>query len=340
MKKVIRLGILGVGRIGIMHIQNIRTMLEFEMVIAADPFMTEEREKEVKELGVSSCSKDPEDVFKNPDVDAVVICSATDTHADFIIRAAEAGKDIFCEKPIDHNVDRILEAIRAVKKANVILQIGFMRRFDRHHGALAKMIHEGKIGDVEVLKLTSRDPEPPSLEYLRTCGGSYIDHMIHDFDMARFILRSEAVGVYATGTNVCDPIIAEFDDFGSAHAIIKFANGALAILEASRRATFGEDQRIEALGSKGMIIDQNVEDNNVRLYGAEGGYHSAKNPWHFQQRYKEAYFVELEAFAKALTERSEAPVGGIDGLQAVLIAEAAARSAKSGKYELVETIEV
>lgn len=340
MRKKVRLGILGLGRIGIMHVQNILAMPEFEIVIGSDPFLTEEREKELVELGIPTCTRDPEDVFSNPDVDAVVICSTTDTHSDFIIRAAKAGKDIFCEKPIDHDVDRILAAIRAVKEANVILQVGFMHRFDRHHGALAKMVHEGKIGDVEVLKITSRDPEPPSMDYIRTCGGVYVDFMIHDFDMARFILQSEAVGVYATGTSVCDPEITENGDFGSAHAIIKFENNALAVLEVARRATFGNDQRIEALGSKGMVIDQNVEDNNVRLYGAEGGYHSAKNPWHFQQRYKEAYLVELQAFAKAVIERGESPVDGKAGLQSVLIAEAAARSAKSGKYELVEKIEI
>ncbi|MDO5548855.1 MAG: inositol 2-dehydrogenase [Eubacteriales bacterium] len=340
MKKTIRLGILGLGRIGIMHAQNILAMPEFEVVMGADPFLTEEREKELLAMGIPACTRDPEDIFSHPDIDAVVICSTTDTHSEFIIRAARAGKDIFCEKPIDHDVGRILEAIRAVNEAKVILQVGFMHRFDRHHGALAEVLHSGQLGAVEVVKITSRDPAPPSMEYIRTSGGIFVDFMIHDFDMARFLTQSEAVGVFATGTTVCDPEIAEQGDFGSGHAIVKFANGTIAVLESTRRATFGHDQRIEALGSKGLVTDDNVYDSNIHVYNDECCYHTARIPWHFQGRYKEAYLVELQAFAKAVLERAESPVNGWDGLQAVLIAEAAARSAKSGKYELVETIEI
>lgn len=339
MNQPIRVGILGLGRIGRMHAKNILSMPEFEVVLGVDPFLTDELEREMLEMGIPKCSREPEDVFSDPAIDAVVICSVTETHSDFIIRAAKAGKDIFCEKPIDHDVDRILKALRAVKEAGVILQVGFMHRFDRHHGGLARMIREDKIGSVEVVKITSRDPAPPSMQYIRDSGGIYVDFMIHDFDMARFLLQSEAIGVFATGTSVCDPEIAQEGDVGSGHAIVKFQNGALAVLEVCRRATFGHDQRIEALGAKGMLIDENEYENNVKFYGADG-YHGAKVPWHFPERYKEAYFTELEDFAKAVRERSEPPVGGWDGLQAVLIAEAAARSAKSGQYELVERVEV
>ena len=335
--KKIKLGILGLGRIGSMHAQNINTMPEFEIVHGVDAFLTPETEARAKECGVPSCSKDPDDVFLNPDIDAVVITSVTDTHADFIIRAAKAGKDIFCEKPIDHDVDRIVEAIHAVQEANVILQVGFMRRFDVHNHALAEAVHEGKIGAIEVLKITDRDPAPPSMDYIRTSGGIYVDFMIHDFDMARYIMQCEATEVFATGATVMDPEIAEQGDFGSGHAIVKFENGAIAVLESTRRATFGEDQRIEAIGSKGLVINDNVCRNNVKFYDADGA-HSASFPWHFQERSKDAYFVELHAFAKAINERSESPLGGWDGLQAVLIAEAAARSAKSGKSEPVEKI--
>ena len=339
MEKKIRLGVLGLGRIGIMHVENILAMPEFEIVMGSDPFLTEEREQALKQMGLAACTRDPEDIFSNPDIDAVVICSTTDTHSDFIIHAAKAGKHIFCEKPIDHDVPRILEAVRAVKQAGVVLQVGFMHRFDTHHGALAEMMHSGKIGDVEVVKITSRDPAPPSMEYIRNSGGIFVDFMIHDFDMARFLTQSEAVGVFATGTTVCDPEIAEQGDFGSGHAIVKFANGVIAVLESTRRATFGHDQRIEALGSKGLLTDDNVFQNNVHFYDADG-YHTAKAPWHFQEHYKDAYKVELQAFAKSVNEGVPSPVDGWDGLQAVLIAEAAAKSAKSGKYELVEHIEI
>lgn len=339
MNEPIRVGVLGLGRIGRMHVKNILSMPAFRIVRGVDPFLTDETAQELCALGVGACSKDPEDVFADPDIDAVVICSTTDTHSDFIVRAAAAGKDIFCEKPVDHDVERILQALRAVRQAGVILQVGFMHRFDRHHGKLAQLMREGRIGDVEVVKITSRDPAPPSMDYIRSSGGIYVDFMIHDFDMARFLMQSEAVGVFATGVSVCDPEIGQAGDVGSGHAIVKFENGALAVLETSRRATFGNDQRIEALGSKGFVVDDNEMESNVRLFDADGA-HSDKVLWHFPERYKEAYFDELADFATAVRTRSAPPVGGWDGLQAVLIAEAAARSAKSGRYEPVERVEV
>lgn len=339
MKKPIRIGILGLGRIGKMHAKNIATMKDYEIVMGVDPFLTDELEQQMKEMGVPKCSKEPEDVFSNPAIDAVVICSITETHSDFIIRAAKAGKDIFCEKPIDHNVERILDALRAVREANVILQVGFMHRFDRHHGSLQRMIADGKIGPVEVLKITSRDPQPPTMKYISESGGIYVDFMIHDFDMARFLLGCEVVSVFATGTSVSDPQIAEAGDVGSGHAILKFASGALGVLETSRRSSFGHDQRIEALGAKGCLMDDNEYENNVKWF-FEDGYMGAKVPFHFPERYKEAYFIELEDFARCVQTREQPPVTGFDGLQAVLIAEAAARSAKSGKFEDVEVIDV
>lgn len=337
--KKIRLGVLGLGRIGQMHIENIFSMPEFTIVRGADPYLTPERKALFQKKGVPIISEDPDEVFRDPDIDAVLITSATSTHADFIVKAAKAGKDIFCEKPIAHKVPDILKAIRSARDAGVVLQVGFMRRFDKHNHALAEMVHEGKIGELEVLKITDRDPAPPSMDYIRTSGGIFIDFMIHDFDMARYITQSEAAEVFATGTTVIDKEIQKEGDFGSGHAIIKFENGAIAVLESTRRATFGEDQRMEALGSKGLIMNDNVCNNNVRFFN-ETGAHSSRFPWHFQERYKDAYFEELKAFANAVQNRKEAPVNGQDGLQAVLIAEAAARSAKSGKMETVEKVEI
>ncbi len=339
MKKPIRVGILGLGRIGKMHAKNIATMKEFEIVRGADPFLTDATEQEMREIGILQCSKEPEDVFSDPTIDAVVICSITETHSDFIIRAAKAGKDIFCEKPIDHDVGRILEALRAVKEANVILQVGFMHRFDKHHARVQSMIADGTIGKLEVLKITSRDPAPPTMKYISESGGIYVDFMIHDFDMARFLTGSEVTEVFATGTSVCDPEIAEYGDVGSGHAVLRFASGAIGILETSRRCSFGHDQRIEVLGSEGCALDDNEYENNVRFF-THDGYHGAKVPYHFPERYKDAYFIELRDFADAVHNHTQPPVTGFDGLQAVLIAEAAARSAKSGKLEPVETVTV
>ena len=337
MSSKIRLGVLGLGRIGKMHIKNIVTMDEFEILRGCDPFLSPETETEMTALGVKQCSKDPEDIFSDKDIDAVVICSTTDTHSDFIIRAAKSGKDIFCEKPIDHDVGRILEALKAVKEANVILQVGFMRRFDRHHAKVRKYVKDGKIGDLELLKISSRDPEPPTMKYVSESGGIFVDAMIHDFDQARAITGCEVTEVFATGVSVCDPEISKYDDFGCASAILKFENGAMGILEYSRRGTFGHDQRVEVMGSKGCAVDDNVYEDNVKFYD-KSGCHSSDILWFFPERYKEAYFDELTCFAKAVINRTEPPVNGWDGLQAVLVAEAAAKSAKSGKMEKVEKI--
>lgn len=339
MKKPIRVAMLGVGRIGKMHTRNILTMKEFEVVTGMDPYLTAEQEAELLEMGLPKFTRDPDEVFNDPTIDAVIISSVTETHSDLIIRAARKKMDVFCEKPIDHDVPRIREALKAVKEEGVILQIGFNHRFDLHHGSMQRMIAEGRVGDVEVLKITSRDPAPPSMKYIQESGGIFVDFMIHDFDMARFLTGSEVVEVFATGTSVCDPQISEYGDVGSGHAVLKFANGAIGILEVSRRSSFGHDQRIEALGSKGCVMDDNVYENNVRLFN-ETGYHGAKVPYHFPERYKEAYFDELRAFAASIENRTQPLVTGFDGLQAVLIAEAAARSFKSGKLEKVEIIDV
>ncbi len=338
MKQPIRIGVLGLGRIGKMHIRNLVAMKDFEIIHGVDPFLNEETEQEMHELGIS-CSQEPEDIFSDPSIAAVMICSITETHSDFIIRAAKAGKDIFCEKPIDHNVDRILSALRAVKEADVILQVGFMHRFDIHHSKIQHMIADGSIGKLEVLKITSRDPAPPSMKYISESGGIYVDFMIHDFDMARFLTGSEVEEVFATGTSVCDPQISEYGDVGSGHAILRFENGTIAVLETSRRSSFGHDQRIEALGSEGCAMDDNMYENNVRFF-THDGFHGAKVPYHFPERYKDAYLVELTDFAEAVRQHSVPPVTGFDGLQAVLIAEAAAISAKSGKLEPVRKITV
>lgn len=338
MRNPIRVGILGLGRIGRMHAGNIAAMKEFEIVRGVDPYLDEAVEQEMQELGIP-CSREPEDVFSDASIDAVIICSITETHSEFIIRAARAGKDVFCEKPIDHDVDRILKALQAVKEAGVILQVGFMHRFDCHHGKVQSMIAGGDIGRLEVLKITSRDPAPPSMKYISESGGIYVDFMIHDFDMARFLTGSEVTEVFATGTSVCDPQIAEYGDVGSGHAILRFESGALAILETSRRSSFGHDQRIEALGSEGCVMDDNVYENNVRFF-THDGYHGAKVPYHFPERYKDAYLKELHDFAEAVRQRTAPPVNGFDGLQAVLIAEAAAASARSGKMEPVRKITV
>ncbi len=335
----IKLGVLGLGRIGKMHIKNIAQMGGYEIVRGVDPFLNDEMERDMLELGVKSCSTEPDDVFNDPNIDAVVICSITSTHSDYIIRAARQKKDIFCEKPIDSDVARILEALRVVKEEGVLLEVGFVRRFDKHHGSVAKMVKDSKIGKPEILKITSRDTVLCPLSYIATSGGIFVDMMVHDFDMARYIMDSEVVEVFATGAALVDPEVAKYDDVDSAIVTLKFANGAIGTIENSRRAGFGYDQRVEVLGSEGCLIDDNVHENNVKLYNTSG-FCGENVIGGFQDRYKDAFFEELIEFKNAINEKREPIVGGIDGLQSVLIAEAAARSFRSGKIEAVEVINI
>ncbi len=335
----IRLGVLGLGRIGKMHIRNIMQIGGYEILQGVDPYLTPELEAEMKDLGVKACSKEADDVFLNPDIDAVVICSITSTHSDYIIRSAKQKKAIFCEKPIDNDMDRIKEALRVVKEEGVILQLGFVRRFDRHHGAIAQGVSNGRIGTPEMLHIISRDAELCSIDYLKTSGGIFVDMMIHDFDMARYIMGSEVKEVFATGAALINPEVAEIGDVDSAVVTMKFENGAIGTIACSRRSGFGYDQRIEILGSEGFLIDGNDFATNVKYYNNDACVSNCVVDG-FASRYKDAFFNEMIEFKSAIRENREPSVTGMDGLSAVLIAQAANRSIKSGNFEAVEKLAI
>lgn len=337
MKKPIRVGILGLGRIGQLHARNLAALPDFDLAAGADPFLTPEKEQAARDAGVPCIGTDPDAIFADPSIDAVAILSTTETHSDFIIRAARAGKAIFCEKPIDHDVGRILDALRAVKQAGVPLQVGFSHRFDRNHARVGALVSEGKIGQVNFVRIISRDPAPPTYEYVASSGGIFVDMMIHDFDMARFLSGSEVTEVSAAGAVLCDEMFRRADDVDTAVVTLKFANGALGVIDNSRRSGFGHDQRVEVLGSCGCLMDQNVSDTNV-LYLTEQGVQAEPVQYFFLERYHEAFVEEMRQFARVVRGEQAVPVTGFDGLQAVLIAEAAARSWKSGKFEPVERI--
>ena len=339
MKKPIKIGILGLGRIGQLHTRNISNMPEYEIVAGVDAYLTDEKKKKAAELGVPYVSTEPDDIFLNSDIEAVAICSTTETHSEYIIRAAQQGKAAFCEKPIDNNVERIIEALKIVKDKNTILQIGFSRRFDKHHNRLQKMVSSGKIGKANLLKITSRDPAPPTYDYVASSGGIYVDMMIHDFDMARFIMRSEVTEVYATGSVLCDSLFEKAKDVDTAVVTLKHENGELTVIDNSRSSGFGHDQRLEVLGSQGCLMDQNQTDTNV-LYLDGSGIHSEPVQYFFLERYNDAFIEELRQFAKVIRYGQEIPATGMDGLQAVLIAEAAAKSAISKTAEKVEKITI
>lgn len=339
MKAPIRIGILGLGRIGQLHARNLAALPDFELIAGADAYLTPEKEQTAKEIGIPIVSTDPEIVFSHPDIDAVAILSTTETHSDFIIRAAKAGKAIFCEKPIDHNVGRILEALRVVRDTGALLQVGFSHRFDRHHARVGTLVAEGKVGSVNFVRIISRDPAPPSYEYIASSGGIFVDMMIHDFDMARFLSGSEVTEVCAAGAVLCDEMFRRAEDVDTAAVTLKFANGALGVIDNSRRSGFGHDQRVEVLGSRGCVMDQNVSDTNV-LYLNEAGVTAEPVQYFFLERYNEAFVEEMRQFAEVARGERKPPVTGFDGLQAVLIAEAAARSWKSGKFEPVEQVSI
>ena len=324
-------GIIGAGRIGKVHAKNIAMFVpELEIKAVADPFMNEGTESFLKGLGIPVISKDAEDVLKDPEIEAVLICSSTDTHADFIIPAAAEGKHIFCEKPVDYDISRVREAIAAAKTAGVKLQIGFCRRFDHNHRAVYDMVRSGKVGKVNLIKISSRDPEPPPVSYVKVSGGIFCDMMIHDFDMARFLAGEEVEEVSAIGSVLVDPAIGEAGDVDTAVVTLKFKSGAIGIIDNSRKAVYGYDQRVEVFGSRGAALNANDTPNTAVFYGAEGTVSSScyQVMW---DRYTGAFVSEMQAFAQAVSENQEPPVTGEDGLYPVLMAVAAAKSLREGR---------
>ena len=339
MGKKLRIGILGGGRIGKLHGTNIQNFVpNAEVVILADPFLNDAMEEWAKSVGITKCTKDPEEVFASDEVDAVFICSSTDTHADFMIKAAAAGKHIFCEKPIHTEIARIKEALDAVEKAGVKLQVGFVRRFDRSHKAVRDVVASGKLGKPYVIKVCSRDPAGPPMSYIAVSGGIFTDMTIHDFDMVRYLSGSDVTEVFAAGTVLTDPAYADYDDVDTAIITLKFANGAIGVIDNCRQAPYGYDQRVEVLCEKGAVQDNNHLENEAYISTAET-VESAKPTYFFLERYNDAFVEETKAFVDAVLNDAEIPVGGKDGLEPVRIAIAAKKSLVEGRPVKLSEIE-
>ncbi len=334
----LRIGLVGAGRIGKVHAETIAQRISgAELVAVADPDLVAARE--IGELyGIELVTADPQDVFAHPDVEAVAICSSTDTHAQFIIDAARAGKHIFCEKPVDHSLARIDAALAAVAAAGVKLQIGFNRRFDPNFRKVRAAIADGTIGDLHILRITSRDPAPPPIAYVKVSGGIFLDMAIHDFDMARFLTGSEVEEVYTAAAVRVDPAIGELGDVDTAVIMLKFANGVIGTIDNSRRAVYGYDQRVEAFGSEGMIRVLNNKPNTSILSDA-AGVHAEKPLFFFLERYMDAYEEEMRQFVTAVREDKPVPVGGLDGRHPVIIALAAKRSLDENRPVRLSEIE-
>lgn len=328
---MIKLGLIGAGRIGRLHAENIVYRVHgAELIFIADALLNEEMKKWAQGLGVSKVSEKAGDIFADPEIDAVLICSPSNTHEDYIVEAARNGKHIFCEKPIGSNFTKIERALRVVEDNKVKLQVGFVRRFDHNHKKVHDTVKEGKIGKPYLVKITSRDPQPPSVDYLRTSGGIFFDMTIHDFDMARYLSGSDVVEVSACGAVLINPVIADLNDFDTAVVTLRFENGTLGVIDNCRQAVYGYDQRTEVHGSKGCVWVENDRPNTSMILTAQG---TLGEPflWFFVERYKEAFIAEIKAFIDAIEKDMEPPVNGMDGFKAVLIAKAADESARKGK---------
>lgn len=333
----IKVGIIGVGRIGKLHAGHVLRHPQAELHIVSDVMISDSLKEWAAEQGIPHISADYRDVLQNPEVQAVYICSSTHTHVPLIEEAAKAGKHIFCEKPISMDYLQTQNALEIVKENGVLLQTGFNRRFDHNFKRVRDCVLEGKIGDPHVIKITSRDPAPPPAEYIKVSGGLFMDMAIHDFDMARYVANSEVLEVYAQGAVLVDPVIGELGDIDTAIITLKFANGAMGVIDNSRQAVYGYDQRVEVFGSAGSIQIANDHPNTAEISTKDSVYRD--NPqYFFLERYEQSYAAETQAFVSAIVNGTPVPVDGNDAFQAERIAAAAKRSLLEGRPVKLEEI--
>ena len=323
----IRFGLLGAGRIGKVHAKAVTGNPDATLVAVADA-MAPAAKAIADQYGCRVSSID--DILTAKDIDAVVICTPTDTHADLIEAFAKAGKAIFCEKPIDLSLARVKACLKVVRDTKAMLMVGFNRRFDPHFKAVRAEIDKGTIGTVEMVTITSRDPGAPPIDYIKRSGGIFRDMTIHDFDMARFLLGEEVAEVAAMGAILVDKEIGKAGDFDSVQVMLKTASGKQALISNSRRATYGYDQRIEVHGSLGSVSAENLRPVSIEVASAAG---YTRPPLHdfFMTRYLDAYAAEIAAFVTTVSGKGKASPSGEDGQTALLLADAAVLSVKQGR---------
>ena len=333
--KVLRIGVIGAGRIGKIHAETIATRISnAELAAVADVYLPAAKETGAA-FQVPIVAADYHVILIDPAIEAVAICSDTNTHAQIIQEAAVAGKHIFCEKPIDHSLAKIDAALTAVAQAGVKLQIGFNRRFDPNFRKVHQLIVDGKIGRPHILRITSRDPAPPPIEYIKVSGGMFLDMTIHDFDMARYLIGSEVTEIYAAGGVMVDPAIGEAGDLDTAVITLKFANGVIGTIDNSRQAVYGYDQRVEVFGSEGMVAaSNNLPDAHV--YSNANGVHTALPLNFFLERYMDSYVAEMREFVDAVLNDEEPPVVGVDGRIPVVMGLAAQKSWRENRPILLD----
>lgn len=322
-----RIGLLGAGRIGSIHGGNIAAHPRADLAAIAD---ADEAVAQRLAVSTGAAVASIDGIVDDKKIDAIFICTPTDTHAGLIERAIRAGKAVFCEKPVDLDAARIRACLEVVRGAGGKLMIGFNRRFDPSFAAIRRRIGEGEIGNVELVTVLSRDPAPPPPSYVARSGGLFRDMMIHDLDMARFLLGEEPVEVHAVGSCLVDPAIGAAGDVDTAAVLLKTASGKIAQISNSRRATYGYDQRIEVHGSAGLLAAGNRYATTVEHADAKGYTRDPALPF-FLERYAEAYRAELDAFVAAMRDNAPLSPGGDDGLKAQMLADAATQAAKTGR---------
>jgi myo-inositol 2-dehydrogenase/D-chiro-inositol 1-dehydrogenase len=333
----VRIGVIGVGRIGRMHAELLTRQVPGAAVTRVHDAHADSARAVADSLRVTAASE-VEELLGAPDVDAVAICTSTDTHADLIVAAAQAGKAIFCEKPVSLDLVEVDRALAAVETAGVPFQIGFNRRFDAGHAAVAAAVAGAEVGDPQLARISSRDPAPPPVEYIRHSGGIFLDMTIHDFDMARFVTGSEVVEVYARGAVRIDPEIGEAGDVDTAVVLLEHANGCLTTIDNSRQAVYGYDQRVEVFGSAGMAASENPLAHSTIVRTA-AGMRSATLPYFYLDRYIPSYLREWEAFVAAVATGETPPVSGADARAPLVIGMAAWRSLREGRPVRIEEVD-
>ena len=324
MGRKINMAVIGTGRMGSVHVANLVRHIPEANLAAICDIRLEVARAVADELGIHRVVRDYHELLEDPGIDAVLIASSTDTHAFIIQDAATAGKHIFCEKPLALDLESIDDALAVVNKANVKLQVGFNRRFDRSFQRVHQIVESGEIGKPCILRITNRDPEPPSMEFLKVSGGMFLDMSIHDFDMARYQM-GEVEEIFAMGNVLVTPGLEEIGDLDTTVISLKFVNGAVGAIANSRKAVYGYDQRLEIFCTNGTAMAENEAETTIRQ-GDRQGFHSAKPPYFFMQRYAPCYVEEVRQFVECVQEDKPTPINGLDGRMAVLLGHAAWKS--------------
>jgi myo-inositol 2-dehydrogenase/D-chiro-inositol 1-dehydrogenase len=335
----VNIGLIGAGRIGNVHAQHLAFRLPEANLLAVADVLVEAAERCAADCRIPHVFQDYRPILEDPAIDAVVICTRSDTHAQIVEEAAAAGKHIFCEKPLDLDLGRIDQLLASVDEAGVKLQVGFNRRFDASFQRVRDLVAAGRIGTPHIVRITSRDPEPPPIDYVEVSGGIFLDMTIHDFDMARYLIGSEVTELYAVGGVMVDPEIGKVGDIDTAVITLNYANGALGTIDNSRRAVYGYDQRVEVFGSDGMLTVSNNTPDRVEQSAADG-VHLPLPLFFFIERYVDAYIAEMRAFVECVQRDTPPPVTGVDARMSVVMGYAARKSYEEGRPVILAEVDV